>query len=169
MRQVQHDGGILADGVQHHRLFTLRGNLAHDVDAFRFELAQVGEFGLKLLSLAVMFVPAGARLAYQEWSQAGSEAMASRDGARRRGRGGQAAMAAGLTGVPKPLPPLVNPLPPLELIGQDQLMRIVDAAYRVLEEAGLEILSDQLPRYLRCQWLQGGPRHEAGAHGPDHG
>jgi hypothetical protein len=44
--QVQHDGGILADGVQHDRLFTLRGHLAHDVDAFRLELAQVGEFGL---------------------------------------------------------------------------------------------------------------------------
>jgi hypothetical protein len=44
--QVQHDGGILADRVQHDRLFTLRGNLAHDVDAFRLELAQVGEFGL---------------------------------------------------------------------------------------------------------------------------
>jgi trimethylamine--corrinoid protein Co-methyltransferase len=69
--------------------------------------------------------------------------MASRDGARRRGRGGHSRDGRGAGGVPKPLPPVVNPLPPLELIGQDQLMRIVDAAYRVLEEAGLEILSDQ--------------------------
>jgi trimethylamine--corrinoid protein Co-methyltransferase len=69
--------------------------------------------------------------------------MASRDGARRRGRGGHSRDGRAAGGLPKPLPPLVNPLGPLELLGQDQLMRIVDAAYRVLEEAGLEILSDQ--------------------------
>ena len=69
--------------------------------------------------------------------------MTGREGTRRRGRGGHAREGRGGAGLPEPLPPLVNPLPPLELIGQDQLMRIVDAAYRVLEEAGLEILSDR--------------------------
>ena len=62
--------------------------------------------------------------------------MTGREGTRRRGRGGHAREGRGGAGLPEPLPPLVNPLPPLELIGQDQLMRIVDAAYRVLEEAG---------------------------------
>lgn len=69
--------------------------------------------------------------------------MASREGARRRGRAGHSRDGRGSGGLPKPLPPLVNPLGPLELLGQDQLMRIVDAAFRVLEEAGLEILSDR--------------------------
>ncbi len=69
--------------------------------------------------------------------------MTGREGPRRRGRGGHARDGRGGTGLPQVLPPLVNPLPPLELIDQDQLMRIVEAAYRVLEEAGLEILSDR--------------------------
>ena len=61
--------------------------------------------------------------------------MASREGARRRGRAGHSRDGRGSGGLPKPLPPLVNPLGPLELLGQDQLMRIVDAAFRVLERA----------------------------------
>jgi trimethylamine--corrinoid protein Co-methyltransferase len=69
--------------------------------------------------------------------------MASREAGRRRGRGGQGRAARADQGRPDALPPLVNPLGPLELISQDQLMRIVDAAYRVLEEAGLEILSER--------------------------
>jgi trimethylamine:corrinoid methyltransferase-like protein len=69
--------------------------------------------------------------------------MTGRDNARRRGRGGHVRNGRGGGGLPKPLPPLVNPLPPLELVNQDQLMRIVDAAFRVLEDAGLEILSDR--------------------------
>ena len=49
-----------------------------------------------------------------------------------RGRG-QASMA--------PLPRLVNPWKPMELFAPDDVERIIDAAYRVLAEAGLEIRS----------------------------
>ncbi len=38
-----------------------------------------------------------------------------------------------------PLPRLENPWPPLEILSAEQVERILDAAYRVLEEAGLEI------------------------------
>jgi len=38
-----------------------------------------------------------------------------------------------------PVPRLANPWPPLELLTADQVERIIAAAYRVLEEAGLEI------------------------------
>jgi trimethylamine--corrinoid protein Co-methyltransferase len=41
-----------------------------------------------------------------------------------------------------PIPKLANPLPPIELLDAEQVERIVQAAYRVLEEAGLEIRSD---------------------------
>jgi trimethylamine---corrinoid protein Co-methyltransferase len=40
-----------------------------------------------------------------------------------------------------PLPRLKNPWPPLEVLSAEQVERILDAAYRVLEEAGLEIRS----------------------------
>jgi trimethylamine--corrinoid protein Co-methyltransferase len=36
-----------------------------------------------------------------------------------------------------------NPLPPLELLGEDALQRIENTAYRVLEELGLEFMSDE--------------------------
>src|SRR5215472_6271079 len=57
---------------------------------------------------------------------------------RRRDRG-RAARASGpsLT----PLPRLTNRFPPLEILTPEQLERILEAAYRVLEEAGLEIRS----------------------------
>ena len=57
---------------------------------------------------------------------------------RRRDRG-RAARVSGpsLT----PLPRLTNRFPPLEILGAEQLERILEAAYRVLEEAGLEIRS----------------------------
>ena len=42
--QVQHDRGILADRVQHHRVIELGGHLADDVDAFRLQLFQVRQF-----------------------------------------------------------------------------------------------------------------------------
>ncbi len=38
-----------------------------------------------------------------------------------------------------PIPRLENPFPPLELLSGEQVERILQAAYRVLEEAGLEI------------------------------
>ena len=34
-----------------------------------------------------------------------------------------------------------NPLPPIELVSQDDLNRLIDAAFRVLQESGLEFLS----------------------------
>jgi trimethylamine---corrinoid protein Co-methyltransferase len=59
--------------------------------------------------------------------------------ARRRGHG----RARTTTGpVLKPLPRLVCPWAPLEILNGEQLERIIEAAYRVLEEAGMEIRSD---------------------------
>ena len=40
-----------------------------------------------------------------------------------------------------PLPRLINPWPPLEILDPEQIERILAAAYRILEEAGLEIRS----------------------------
>ena len=40
-----------------------------------------------------------------------------------------------------PIPRLSNPWPPLEILTSEQVERILDAAFRVLEEAGLEIRS----------------------------
>jgi len=40
-----------------------------------------------------------------------------------------------------PLPRLTNPWPPLEILAPEQIERILAAAYRILEEAGLEIRS----------------------------
>jgi hypothetical protein len=37
LREAQHDGGILADGVEHHRAGELGDGLAQDEDAFGFE------------------------------------------------------------------------------------------------------------------------------------
>ncbi len=42
--QMQHDGGVLADGIQHYRVLELGGNLTDDVDAFGFQLFQMGQF-----------------------------------------------------------------------------------------------------------------------------
>jgi trimethylamine--corrinoid protein Co-methyltransferase len=41
----------------------------------------------------------------------------------------------------QPLPRLANPWPPLEVLSADQVERIVDAAFRVLQESGIEIRS----------------------------
>ncbi len=43
MRQVQHHRAVLADGIQHHRLFALGHHLAHDVDGLGLEPLQVGQ------------------------------------------------------------------------------------------------------------------------------
>jgi trimethylamine--corrinoid protein Co-methyltransferase len=48
-----------------------------------------------------------------------------------------------------PLPRLSNPWPPLEILSAEQVERIVDGAYRVLEEAGLEIRSAEAREYYR--------------------
>lgn len=42
-RQMQHYAGIFADGIHHHRIRKLGGHLANDMDAFRFQLPQVGK------------------------------------------------------------------------------------------------------------------------------
>ena len=41
LRQAQHDGRVLADGVEHHRAFKFGGNFAHDVNALGFEQAEI--------------------------------------------------------------------------------------------------------------------------------
>src|SRR5258708_36521605 len=57
---------------------------------------------------------------------------------RRRGRG-RAQRSTGPTLAP--LPRLLNPWPPLEGLSAEQVERILLAAFRILEEAGLEIRS----------------------------
>jgi hypothetical protein len=42
-RQVQHDRAVLADGVEHHRLFGLGDDFAKDVNAFGLESLEMGE------------------------------------------------------------------------------------------------------------------------------
>ena len=39
--EVQHHRAVLADGIEHHRLAELRGDFAHDVDAFRLKLGEM--------------------------------------------------------------------------------------------------------------------------------
>ncbi len=43
LRQTQHDSAVLADRVEHHRLVTLGGHFADDLDALVLELLQVAE------------------------------------------------------------------------------------------------------------------------------
>src|SRR5262245_602136 len=46
------------------------------------------------------------------------------------------------------LPPVENPYPPLDILTDDALHRIVDAAFRVLEEMGLEFRSERALKLL---------------------
>ncbi len=62
---------------------------------------------------------------------------------RRRARGGVERPDRRSGQLPKPLGMFCNPLPPVELLDADKLERIVDAAFQVLEQAGLELLSDR--------------------------
>lgn len=48
-----------------------------------------------------------------------------------------------------PLPRLANPWPPLEILSAEQVERIVEAAFRILEEAGLEIRSAAAREHYR--------------------
>jgi len=48
-----------------------------------------------------------------------------------------------------PLPRLANPWAPLEILSAEQVERIVEAAYRILEEAGLEIRSATAREHYR--------------------
>ena len=43
--QMQHDAGILADGVQHHRVAELGRDLTHDVDALGFQAFEMRHAG----------------------------------------------------------------------------------------------------------------------------
>ena len=43
-RQVQHHRRVLADGIQHDGAFKFGGDFADDVDAFRFQEFEVGQF-----------------------------------------------------------------------------------------------------------------------------
>src|SRR6187402_1157385 len=40
--EMHHDGGVLADRIEHDGMVELRHHLAHDLNAFRLELAQIG-------------------------------------------------------------------------------------------------------------------------------
>jgi trimethylamine--corrinoid protein Co-methyltransferase len=66
--------------------------------------------------------------------------------ARRRERG-RAARSTGPSLAP--IPRLVNPWAPLEILTAEQVERIIGAAYRVLEEAGLEIRNAAARDYYR--------------------
>jgi trimethylamine---corrinoid protein Co-methyltransferase len=49
-----------------------------------------------------------------------------------------------------PLPPLDNPWPPVEILDPDALQRIIAAAYRLIEDAGLEFRSTRALAILRA-------------------
>jgi len=40
--EMHHDRRVLADRIEHHWVVELRHHLAHDLDAFRLELAEIG-------------------------------------------------------------------------------------------------------------------------------
>ncbi len=42
-REVQHARAVLADRIEHHRVPAFGDDLAHDLDALRFEPLQVGQ------------------------------------------------------------------------------------------------------------------------------
>ncbi len=66
----------------------------------------------------------------------------SEGGARRRERRGAGARGGAGSGLPDaPLPRLVNPWSPVEILSAEQVERIVAGAWRVLEEHGVEIRS----------------------------
>jgi trimethylamine--corrinoid protein Co-methyltransferase len=49
-----------------------------------------------------------------------------------------------------PLPPLDNPWPPLDILDADAMQRIIAAAYRLIEEAGLEFRSTRALAILKA-------------------
>jgi trimethylamine---corrinoid protein Co-methyltransferase len=65
--------------------------------------------------------------------------------ARRRERPDRASRGASR----KPLPRLTNPWAPVEILRKDQLERIIEGAFRLLEEAGLEIRSAEARAHFR--------------------
>ena len=67
----------------------------------------------------------------------------ARTGRRERGRARDAGAAHAA------LPRLVNRMPPVEILSLDAVERIMDTAYRVLEEAGLELMQPEARAVLR--------------------
>ena len=50
LRKMQEDTAIFADGIEHHRLLKLGGDLPHDVNGFRLQLLYMRtQFGHPLL------------------------------------------------------------------------------------------------------------------------
>src|ERR1017187_4287413 len=68
-------------------------------------------------------------------------------GSSRRREGGRAPRSTGPSLAP--LPRLANRWPPLEILSAAQVEQILDAAFRVLEEAGLEIRSQAAREVFR--------------------
>lgn len=67
--------------------------------------------------------------------------MSARQGGRRRTRGGSARPDRSSGQLPEPVGVFRNPLPPVEILDASDLNRLIDAAFRVLQESGLEFLS----------------------------
>jgi trimethylamine---corrinoid protein Co-methyltransferase len=68
----------------------------------------------------------------------------ARTGRRERGRARDAGAAHAA------LPRLVNRMPPVEILSPEAVQRIIDTAYRVLEEAGLELMQPEARAVLRA-------------------
>ena len=62
-----------------------------------------------------------------------------------------------------------NPLPPIELVSQEDLNRLIDAAFRVLQESGLEFLSARCLDIMEKNGCKVDHATGAGAHGPRNG
>jgi len=74
-----------------------------------------------------------------------------------REEGGRRRSARGARGAAKryeALGPVDNPYPPLDILSPDALARIVDRAYRLLEEAGLEFRSGRALTILRSHGVE---------------
>jgi trimethylamine---corrinoid protein Co-methyltransferase len=67
-------------------------------------------------------------------------------GGRRRGRPERSPPGAQRFG---PLP-IDNPLPPIEVLDVETLVRMINAAYRLIEEAGLEFRSERVLNLLKA-------------------
>src|SRR5262245_59551545 len=68
-------------------------------------------------------------------------------GGRRRGRAKRSPPGAQRFGA---LPPVDNPLPPIEVLDAETLARIINAAFRLIEEAGLEFRSERVLTLLKA-------------------
>src|SRR3546814_16948589 len=55
-RKMQHNGAVLADRIEHDRLFRLCDDVAHDVDALRLKALKMGEIDWCHPSLFIVFL-----------------------------------------------------------------------------------------------------------------